>query len=202
MEPSTRIAASLSTTPIASDVSLSSGFASASSPAELSDAELLTATRRLVGRSNQLLASLLAHLAEVEARGIHRTRACASLYTYCIYELRFSEDEAFRRVSAARLVHRFPELLEAIARWRAASDWLVDAGSAPHSRQSRRGHRAREAPHQEGNRAPGPAARSVAPRPATYRAPRASAIAARPSGANLEPIHGRTQPRPRAPARR
>jgi hypothetical protein len=27
-------------------------------------------------------------LAAVEARGIHRTRRCASLYTYCIYELR------------------------------------------------------------------------------------------------------------------
>lgn len=87
----------------------------ASLPADLSDRELLAATRRLVGRSNQLLASLLAHLGEVEARGIHRTRACASLYTYCIYELRFSEDEAFRRVSAARLVRRFPLLLEAVA---------------------------------------------------------------------------------------
>ncbi len=85
------------------------------SPAELSDGELLAATRQLVGRSNQLLARLLAHLGEVEARGIHRTRACASLYTYCIYELRFSEDEAFRRVSAARLVHRFPALLDAVA---------------------------------------------------------------------------------------
>jgi 5-methylcytosine-specific restriction endonuclease McrA len=82
---------------------------------ELSDAELLTATRSLVGRSNQLLGALLAHLGEVEARGIHRTRACSSLYTYCIYELRYSEDEAFRRVAAARLVRRFPALLDAIA---------------------------------------------------------------------------------------
>jgi hypothetical protein len=81
----------------------------------LSDAELLTQTRTLVGRSNRLLAELLAHLGEVEARGIHRTRACSSLYTYCIYELRFSEDEAFRRVAAARLVRRFPALLDAIA---------------------------------------------------------------------------------------
>ena len=62
-----------------------------------------------------MLAELLAHLGEVEARGIHRTRACSSLYTYCIYELRFSEDEAFRRVAAARLVRRFPALLDAIA---------------------------------------------------------------------------------------
>jgi hypothetical protein len=58
---------------------------------------------------------LLAHLGEVEARGIHRTRACSSLYTYCIYELRFSEDEAFRRVAAARLVRRFPALWDAVA---------------------------------------------------------------------------------------
>src|SRR6187397_1606939 len=82
---------------------------------ELSNTELLASTRRLIGRSNQLLAELLAHLGEVEARGIHRTRACSSLYAYCIYELRFSEDEAFRRVAAARLVRRFPALLEALA---------------------------------------------------------------------------------------
>jgi 5-methylcytosine-specific restriction endonuclease McrA len=85
------------------------------SPGELSDAELLSTTQSLVGRSNQLLGALLAHLGEVEARGIHRTRACSSLYTYCIYELRFSEDEAFRRVAAARLVRRFPALFDAVA---------------------------------------------------------------------------------------
>jgi 5-methylcytosine-specific restriction endonuclease McrA len=85
------------------------------SPSELSDAELLVATRLLVGRSNQLLAALLAHLAEVEARGAHRNRACSSLYTYCIYELRFSEDEAYRRVAAARLARRFPALLDAVS---------------------------------------------------------------------------------------
>lgn len=83
--------------------------------AELPDGDLLAGTRRLVGASNHLLANLLAHLAEVEARGIHRTRACSSLYTYCVYELRFSEDAAFRRVSAARLVRRFPALFDAIA---------------------------------------------------------------------------------------
>jgi len=81
----------------------------------VSDGDLLNTTRGLVGRSNQLLAALIAHLAEVEARGVHRERACASLYTYCIYELRFSEDEAFRRVSAARLARRFPAVLDALA---------------------------------------------------------------------------------------
>jgi 5-methylcytosine-specific restriction endonuclease McrA len=90
-------------------------FPESSLPTGLSDDELLAATRSLIGRSNQLLATLLAHLGEVEARGIHRTRACSSLYAYCIYELRLSEDEAFRRVTAARLVRRFPSLLGAVA---------------------------------------------------------------------------------------
>jgi hypothetical protein len=82
---------------------------------ELADAELLSNTRALVGRSNQVLAALLAHLGEVEARGLHRTRACSSLYAYCIYELRLSEDAAVSRVTAARLARQFPVLLDAIA---------------------------------------------------------------------------------------
>ena len=41
----------------------------AASLAELTDEELLANTRRLVGKSNQLLAALLLHLAEVEVRG-------------------------------------------------------------------------------------------------------------------------------------
>jgi hypothetical protein len=83
--------------------------------AHLTDDELLANTRRLVGKANQLLAALLLHLAEVEARGLHRKRRCASLYTYCIYELRFSEDAAARRSAAARLVKQFPPLFDAIA---------------------------------------------------------------------------------------
>ena len=82
----------------------------------LGDDALLDGTRRLVGQTNTTLALLLAHLAEVEARGNHRTRACASLYTYCIYELRMSEDAAFRRAKAARLCRQFPRLYAAVAR--------------------------------------------------------------------------------------
>jgi hypothetical protein len=82
---------------------------------ELSDSELLANTRGLIGRSNQVFAALLAHLGEVEARGLHRTRACSSLFAYCVYELRLSEDAAVRRVAAARLVRKFPRLLDAVA---------------------------------------------------------------------------------------
>src|SRR6187402_3511634 len=83
--------------------------------AQLTDASLHSETKRLAGTSNTLTAQLLAHLAEVEARGIHRERACSSLYTYCVYELRMSEDEAQRRCRAARLARQFPILLEMLA---------------------------------------------------------------------------------------
>src|SRR6476659_11176564 len=83
--------------------------------AEVSDADLLATTQRLAGTSNQVFAALLEHLAEVDARGLHRARACSSLYTYCIYELRFSEDAAARRSAAAKLVRRFPAILGAVA---------------------------------------------------------------------------------------
>src|SRR5687768_12566873 len=96
----------------------------------LTDADLLARTRRLVCQSNRVLGALLAHLAEVEARGLHRTRACASLYTYCIYELRMSEDAAYRRVGAARLVKRFPPLLGAIERGELHLTGLLQLG--PH----------------------------------------------------------------------
>ena len=82
---------------------------------QVSDTDLLTGTRRLVGRSNQVLAALLAHLAEVEARGIHRNRACSSLYLYCVFELRLSEDAAFRRARVARLARQFPVILQQVA---------------------------------------------------------------------------------------
>jgi hypothetical protein len=81
----------------------------------VSNSDLHQSIRRLVGRSNQVFAALLAHLAEVDARGIHRQRSCTSLYTYCIYELRMSEDAAFRRARAAKIARQFPILFEQIA---------------------------------------------------------------------------------------
>jgi 5-methylcytosine-specific restriction endonuclease McrA len=82
---------------------------------QLTDAALHSEIKRLTGSTNTFLAQLLAHLAGVEARGIHRERACSSLYTYCVYELCMSEDEAQRRCRAARLARQFPALLDMLA---------------------------------------------------------------------------------------
>jgi hypothetical protein len=82
---------------------------------DVSDDALLTNLKRFVAGSNQLTAIVLAHLAEVDARGAYRLWACPSLQAYCEYELRLSEDEAQRRCRAARVARQFPILFEMLA---------------------------------------------------------------------------------------
>ncbi len=83
--------------------------------AELSDEALLSNVKLCVGSENQITALVLAHLAEIDARGAYRLWACASLVSYCVYELRLSEDEAQRRCRAARAARQFPMLFEMLA---------------------------------------------------------------------------------------
>ena len=81
----------------------------------LDDDSLLRSLKRHVGSSNRLNALVLAHLAEVDARGAYRQWACDTLAAYCVYELRLSEDEAQRRCRAARVARQFPVLFEMLA---------------------------------------------------------------------------------------
>jgi 5-methylcytosine-specific restriction endonuclease McrA len=82
---------------------------------ELDNDNLLRSLKRHVGSSNRLNALVLAHLAEVDARGAYRDWACDTLAAYCIYELRLSEDEAQRRCRAARVAREFPVLFGMLA---------------------------------------------------------------------------------------
>jgi hypothetical protein len=50
----------------------------------VTDHELITALRRLARADHALNAQLLVHLGEVEARGLYREYAHASMYTYCV----------------------------------------------------------------------------------------------------------------------
>ena len=69
--------------------------------------ELLQADGRIEAR-------VLAHLAEVEERRLHLSAGFGSLFEYCLKRLGFSEDEACRRIAAARLARRFPAIFELI----------------------------------------------------------------------------------------
>jgi hypothetical protein len=79
------------------------------------NAELLHGLHSLVARDRATTAALLAHLAEVEARGLHVAQGYASLFVYCVEPLGFSEDVAWKRIQAARAARRFPMLFNALA---------------------------------------------------------------------------------------
>jgi hypothetical protein len=84
--------------------------------ADLSDVQLLESLKSLVGQERAALARLLAHLAEVEERRLHLEAACPSMFQFCVQRLGMSEDEACRRIHAARLARRFPDVLARIER--------------------------------------------------------------------------------------
>jgi 5-methylcytosine-specific restriction endonuclease McrA len=84
--------------------------------AHLSNEELLSGVRSLVGQGRAILARLLAYLGEVEERRLDLQSACSSLFDFCLRRLGMSDDEACRRVAATRLVRRFPLALGMIAR--------------------------------------------------------------------------------------
>ena len=81
----------------------------------LADSTLLQHLAALVARDRATTAELLAHIAEVDARKLYLPEAYPSMYAYCVGELRFSEEAAFKRIHAARAARRFPAILEAVA---------------------------------------------------------------------------------------
>jgi hypothetical protein len=82
----------------------------------LSNEELLSDLHSLVGQGRVVLARLLAHLGEVEERRLDLQSACSSLFDFCVRRLGMGDDEACRRVAAARLARRFPIALGMIER--------------------------------------------------------------------------------------
>jgi len=85
--------------------------------AKLGDEELLERVRALVVRCNETEAELIAFLAEVDARRLYLPRR-TSLWDFCLYELGFSENTAWNRITVARASRRHPQVLEALARGR------------------------------------------------------------------------------------
>jgi len=80
----------------------------------LTDTELLDRLACLQGRSVGLLAELLAHLGEVDARRLYAPRACSSMHRYCVERLGMSGGAAYKRIAVARAGREFPFLLEVI----------------------------------------------------------------------------------------
>ena len=82
---------------------------------DLADGQLLTEVKRLAACERQAMVALIAALAEVDRRRLYLDEGYASLFTYATDVLRLSESAAYRRIEAARVVRRFPIVLERLA---------------------------------------------------------------------------------------
>ena len=80
----------------------------------LADSKLSQDLRSGAGEDRATLALRLAQIAEFDKRRLYLP-AYPSMYQFCLNELKFSEDEACRRICVAREAHRFPQIFDAIA---------------------------------------------------------------------------------------
>jgi len=84
-------------------------------PSHLSDSALVATLIRLTRGEREATVALMTHLAEFDRRKLYRPAGCSSLFVYCTRVLRFSEQEAYNRMIAARAVRRYPEILDLLA---------------------------------------------------------------------------------------
>ena len=75
-----------------------------------SDQELLVKTKNLVKEEQKLLSVILAHLEEIERRKLYADLGYKSLFDYCLRELNYTEQQAWRRINAMRVIRKLPEL--------------------------------------------------------------------------------------------
>jgi len=80
-------------------------------PSHLSDDDLVDQVNVLARGEREATASLIAHLAELDARRLYLGAGFSSLFTYCCEVLHLSEPAAYNRIEAARAARRWPVIL-------------------------------------------------------------------------------------------
>jgi len=81
----------------------------------LSDEALLHGLATLDAQDRTTTAAMLAHIAEVDERRLYLPVGYASMFSYCVGELRLCEQVAAKRIRAARTARRFPAIFDAVA---------------------------------------------------------------------------------------
>ena len=77
---------------------------------KLADDRLLNAIKALVAEERGLLARVLHHLREIQRRRLFSTLKYASLFDYAVQELKYSESQAQRRITAMHMLDVHPEI--------------------------------------------------------------------------------------------
>ncbi|OFZ47623.1 MAG: hypothetical protein A2381_09600 [Bdellovibrionales bacterium RIFOXYB1_FULL_37_110] len=75
-----------------------------------SDQELLTSTKNLIKKERKLLSEIISHLEEIERRKLYSDLGYTSLFDYSLKELNYTEQQAWRRINAMRVLKTLPEL--------------------------------------------------------------------------------------------
>ena len=91
----------------------------------LTDSSLLRDLKSLVSQDRTTTALLIAHLGETDVRRLYAPAGYPSMYEYCIHELHFSEQTAFKRIRVARLARQFPSIYGMLADGRSHLSGLV-----------------------------------------------------------------------------
>ncbi len=76
----------------------------------LTDLELNSTIKSLAAEERKLTKEILLHIAEVDKRRLYLKMAYPSLYEYLTKEIGYSEGSAQRRIDAARLINKLPEV--------------------------------------------------------------------------------------------
>ena len=79
-----------------------------------SNDDLILELKKIVTEETRLTSRVLDYLKEVESRKLFLKMGYASLFEFCIKELKYSEGSAQRRISAMRLIKEVPEVREKI----------------------------------------------------------------------------------------
>ncbi|HTO91476.1 MAG TPA: DUF222 domain-containing protein, partial [Candidatus Sulfotelmatobacter sp.] len=81
----------------------------------VSNGALLQRLSEQVAVGRRGTAEVVALIAEIQKRRLYAAAGFPSMHVYCIEKLGFSEDEADRRIQAARAARRFPIILDLLA---------------------------------------------------------------------------------------
>ncbi len=76
----------------------------------INDSALVQNTEKLAREERELLIKVLHHLREIERRRLFSTLGFKSLFDFAVRHLGYPEDQAYRRISAMRLLKEIPEI--------------------------------------------------------------------------------------------
>jgi 5-methylcytosine-specific restriction endonuclease McrA len=102
----------------------------------MADEVLLSSLAQIVGRSRDVEAEVVAHIAEVDARRLYLGQGCSSMFGYCTEVLHLSEAEAYLRIAVARASRQHEALLPMLADGRLHLSAI--AALAPHLTEANR----------------------------------------------------------------